>query len=235
MTLPKRRNPLAFPRPVEPVYPPFHPLNRDTYGYDFDLIAEIREHRYDYQAVQGDPWITMYNFPNYLSNSVDRVRVRARKPGEPKPSAYPVIACCIERGVQQLSEYNDIAGLIEVKSKFDNIEHMTPLAEEFYGWWQMFKIGAPDSVRSGSIRQNVPVPTHIKATLHDLAGELGMSDSSLAVLAVMQVMAECPAAVRPDHMTRTVEEFMTRVSVRKDMADWWFSRPSLNVATEGGQ
>jgi hypothetical protein len=235
VTLPQRRNPLAFPRAAEPVYPAFHPLNKDTYDHGFDLIGEIAEHKYDYQAVQGDPWLAIHNFPNYLRTSIDRVRSRAHKSSEPKPSISVVVACCIQRGVHDLSEYNDIKGLIAAKEKLDNQDNVSSLAEEFYSWWHAFKIGAPDSVRTGSVRQNIALPTHIKGTLHDLSDAIGMSDSSLAVLATMRIMSECSVSVRPEKMSEAVDEFLDRVSVRKSVADWWFSREPKNDPSKGNE
>ena len=185
-------------------------LNPASFAPEFDMVSELTHRRYDYTS--KDSWLAIYQFPGYLRTNLDRIRATVN----PKPGLSSTVACAIYGGVEVLAKHSDIQALIALRERLDTVQGVDAvMAEEVAGWFRRSPLGLPGSCDSQ--RQNLTVPEPIKKTLHALASEIGMSFSSLALVACV-VSVSNQKATFPQHaqqMSRSLERFLCRVRCRR--------------------
>ena len=180
---------------------------------DFDVIHELRANYPVY--AEADAWLTMTDFPDAVRTALDKIQARCFQVGA-KPALAGVICACLAHGLEALYEHPDVVALGEVKDDFNKSDLEDAEAEEVLaGWLRVARMEV--SIPGGSRRrQNVRIPDALKGELFHLAAELGVTASSLGVLAIMLTLST-QEAVHPDQRERmagAVAAFIRRIHWR---------------------
>lgn len=183
----------------------------------FDVVHELAENKHDYV---GDNWIALLSFPGFIRTCLDRIRVLV----EPRPGLSPTICCCIQGGIQVVSAHEDVLALLALKRSIDSISNDKAEAEdvdEICGWFRKFQLGVGDQAMTGGARQNVQVTMGVKGKLFEMAGELGVSNSALALVLMMVTLStqEDMLHQHRDYLNATVTKFYRRVRTRRRVAE----------------
>jgi predicted transcriptional regulator len=198
------RSPTRKPKPPRAALPPLSSA--------VDVVAELETNRDEYI---GKEWFTLCSFPSYLHTSLDRVRKRVKV--GPRPGVSPTVACCVHHGVGALQGHEEVQGLLALKDKIDTIEGVNAHAvDTAAAWFRAFPVGVNASL-SGARRQNIALPDEVKSALNELAGDIGLTSTALATLAITATLTSQPA-VLDEHrrlMERTISAFLELALLRR--------------------
>lgn len=183
----------------------------------YDVTHELMENREEFI---GKEWLTLCGFPSYLHTSLDRVRRRVKS--TTKPGLSPTAACCITHGLQAISGHEDVQGLLTLKAQLDTLDGVAAdYADAISAWFRSFPIGAPNASMSGSRKQNITLPEQLKQDIHELGGELGLTSTALATLAMTATLASQPAVLagHARDCVQAVEIFLKHVHLRRRLGE----------------
>lgn len=212
----RTRSSAPSPSPVSPSPPsPSVPvsLNPSHFSAPFDVIEELARHREQYA---GTDMFTVTRMPSPVRISLDRTRARAWEAASyasSKPGLSPTASACIENGVALLAGDDRIISLLQLRHSLDKLPSTVRAGgvEELYTWLSSLAVALP-----AGRRMNVSLPDHVKRRLFDLAHDVGIAASDLAILAIMQTMTD-QACVIEDHaeeMGAGVGRFLRQVELK---------------------
>lgn len=207
---------------------PVASMNPDDFSPPFDVIAELTDNRAEYQ---GDEWLSLPYFPSYIRTCIDRLRVRVDESS--RPGFGVTAACCMKYGLEVIADDDDVKRLLEIKNNLDLRTDMdSEDAEELSEWFATFRLGA--GVGSSSAhRQNIRITELLQTQLCEIAANLGVYSSTLAILCIAITLSHQTDAILPDRLrdlTHMVNRFFNRVEIRCRVADAW-----LHTITDQGK
>lgn len=197
------------------------PFLTSNFRPSFDVVAELSTNRDRYMTPQGTPSspVTIYGFPQYLLTLLLRVRSAVEEGS--RPGLSPTICCCLEHALDVLRSHPEVQELLVLRERHIR----TPTTRMIYEYEQIsailrdFDISVPDRAGMRPIRQNLTLTEGVKKELSVLAGELGVSLSSLCIIGVVITLSQQPEVFesRRAEMREDVETFFERVAARKRM------------------
>lgn len=182
----------------------------------FDVVHQLSKHP---DRHHGDSSLSILGFPGFLRTNLDRIRAHV----DPYPSVSKTVCCCISGGLTGISRNEQIQGLIDLKLRFDRMpaEADTDDLEDVAMWFRSFPLGIPNPTFSAARRLNVAITEPVKGRLQEMADRLGLSQSSLAGLAVMVVLADQTQTAKRDRQTleKILSLFVARIRRRQRVGE----------------
>lgn len=180
---------------------------------EFDVIYELQENRENYSVARGDDCsnLTILGFPSICSISLDTIRTKV---GKPKPGIHTTISCCMFNGLKVLNDNDHIQSLVALKGKFD-LSDIKSGADEISAvsdWFNSFNMDMP----SDGKRRTVRLPSSIGSDLSSLSSEIGITQYSLAIIAIMETISDqiCVNKQYAKTMSEHVAKFLNKARIR---------------------
>jgi hypothetical protein len=160
-----------------------------TFKPDFDIVSELINNRDEYTG--GSNFTTIYGFPHYLQTSINRITLRVKKATDSRPGMGTAVSCCVSYGLSMLASNSAVEKWLAIKSELDsagdniNAEGLEEVSSLLDG----FRVSVPDGMGTGNRKLSISMPDEVKISLHSLAFELSVSQSSLGVFSVMLALS----------------------------------------------
>jgi len=208
------------PKPRSRSHGPANPIDDPLVLNPNDLIHNLMHNKEDYL---GSEWLSLYQLPQYLLTILQRFT----HPLSPKPGLNPTISCCIAHGLSIIDNHREIQSLLLVRDQLNSLSTVSAsLADMASAWFRSFPLSVPDLPMTGFKRHNLCLPSYLKLSLNQTAGDLGLSLSTLAVLAAQLPLINQPT-VLPEHSKSLLDSangFLKQVRIRRlfgqFLVDW---------------
>lgn len=210
---------------------------RAPFAVDFSLIAELLHNRYEYiperlggddTAGSGDTndsdnpgaWFTVRAFPSPLFTQLSRLQTQASDDLIPTDHCglSPALSACLFYGLALINQDPNVARLGTFRNALDRYNALPPAGEFIYNVWHgwQYALGRATSSR----KVNARLPDDVKETLAALSRQVGMHESTVAVVAVSFALRDCPATMASSvaAMSHTADTFTAFVDFKADMA-----------------
>lgn len=163
-----------------------------TFKPEFDVVNEIINNKDQYTGDSN--FTTLYGIPHYVITSVRRVSQKINSRIGSRPGVGAIVSCCLSYGLGAFEGDPVIKGWLAIRSELDSVGDGTDIysLEETSSSFSHFPITTPDAMCTGTTKLSMPIPEEIKLTLHSLASDIGISQSSLGVFSLMLALSTQP-------------------------------------------
>ena len=179
---------------------------------DFDVLTELQR---DPRRFRGnDSCLSLYRYPSMLVTNIDRLRAQLPR----QVGRNPTMACCLLRGVEDLSADPHVTQLAALKRELDTGGHDADPEdwEDLMVWMRGYPYGLPSGFGA---KYSLWLPQEITESLSTLSSSIGLSLSSVAVLAILSTRADQPSChpKQRAQLTAMVARFTRRTRFRVRM------------------
>jgi hypothetical protein len=185
----------------------------DDLGGPVNIIEELESNfsQYYIEKRPGADWINITSLPGFMRTTLDKLK--AKVPRIRTPGIHPTLCCCMFHGLPIVEANEHVKELVAMKRHFDEMEQEGSPREEFVS--QYFRSPLDVGIESGK-RQNVAVPEELKKRIAGLSINIGVTESSLAMLSTMAILATQPevAANYQKQFSEKVEQFFSLVEMK---------------------
>jgi hypothetical protein len=173
----------------------------------YSLLDDLRQASQQHAGTPKEK-VSLYQFPSYLATNLRRVLARNRNH---RADWAVALSCLVWQGLARYSALPAAQSLSAGLLALDTDDDLATVAAEQVETWRRgfrFSISDPSHTLGLERCRSFRAPEHIQAELHDLAGRLGLSGSTLGVVAVMAALHDQDGVLTDHarHMRDTVLE-----------------------------
>jgi hypothetical protein len=207
---------LAFPPPPPPRIPTNDPstMSVDSLA-NYSLLDDIRQQQSQHASAPKEK-VSLYGFPSYLILNVRRVLARNRSH---RADWGMALSCLVWQGLARYAALPSVAILTSNLSDLDTDDELeATAAEQIELWRRTFKFQLQDPTYSMGVERvrSWKAPEYVSTELHDLAGRIGVSTSTLGTVSVMVALEgqDGVLGAHAGHMREVVAELDARLEER---------------------
>lgn len=189
-------------------------LSLDDLG-PFSLLDDIRTAQQQHSSTKER--IALHQFPSYVTTNIRRVLARGN---HNRADWSLALSCLLWRGLLRYAALPAAKALGDALLALDVDDNLgTVAAEQIEMWRRGCRFASQDPTHSMGFERvrGWKAPEHVHVELYERAGRLGLSGSSLGVVAVMAAL-EGQEGVLPDHgryMREAVEQLDQLIEERE--------------------
>lgn len=128
-------------------------------------------------------WIAVRQLPAMVLDTMEKQKRLVKRPRE--CGLIPFFCCCIHHGMEIIEAYDEVIEYLELRVQFESLPQVGSAEEAML----QSSLREPLPVELGGSTVNVSVPETLKSQFSGLRLNLGITESALAVLSVMSVLA----------------------------------------------
>lgn len=181
-------------------------INPDTFSPSFDVIWAINN---DKERYVGEKNLSLYSYPQMCKINVDRLRPYLKG----APGVNPILSACLYGGISALSTNEGIKELAELKLRFDSAPKNIPgtVSLALGNFLNNFSVDTPKGKQL-----NIVVPLEHYGMLGRIGGDIGVSNHTLAIIAILYTLARQIQTNESDkeEMEGVIERFYSAVDIR---------------------
>jgi len=154
-------------------------------GEEIDLISELTNNHklYYVEKKPGVEWVNLVDLPAKVKTTLEKLKAKVPFPRE--PGLATAICCCVSNGLPIIQTSEPVSSICSVRDYFYSLPQEGTPREEFIAQYLRSQVKVD---LESSKRVNVAVPDELKKRLQGLAVNIGVTESSLAVLCIMTVL-----------------------------------------------
>lgn len=192
------------------------PIGPGQFANVFDVLVELQPYNRDkYASLERTSQVTLYAMP--LAVKATLARLRERVTGSSKPSFNVALSCCAANGIVAIEKDANIRELSALRTRLNSLDDVDASDfEEVLFWFDKCNVALPECTAKQS---TVFVPDWLKMSVAGLAAELGISEWSLFLLAVMMTLVTQNKTLdeHREIMRKTVSKFQRRILFRREI------------------
>jgi hypothetical protein len=187
-----------------------------------DIIEELGNNfaTYKVPSKKGADWVDIICLPNYVKTTLEFMKRRVDLPRE--PGLDPILCCCIWHGLPLIQANETVRALRDLRNSFHDLEQQGNPRFEFVA--EYFRQNVRVEI-SGS-KKNIPVPEELKKRIQGTAIDLGVAESTIAILSAMAILStqeSVPLSYR-EEMSKKVSDFQEVLSMKLEAAQILLAR-----------
>jgi len=192
-------------------------MHPDDMSPVYDIVHELESYPTKYD---GDSWLSIRSLPSYLRTNLDRVRAHTSN-----YSSLSKVGCCaIAGGLGGIGANEEIRQLIKLRSRLGRMPaNADPYEyEDAIAWFRSFTIAVPNPTTYPNRRLNISLTEQVKQRLHQMSDGLGLTQSTLAGLAIMAVLADQPETLKGhrEMMAELMDSLVDRIRRRRRVGEF---------------
>lgn len=177
-----------------------HPDAMVAADLPYSLLDDIRQAQAQHAGAREK--VALYGFPSYLATNIRRVL--ARNPSH-RADWSVALSCLVWQGLLRYAGLATTKSLSAALLDLDTDDGLEAVAgEQIELWRRGFKFVVQDPTHTMGVERcrRFVAPEHVHAELHDMAGRLGLSGSTLGIMAIMAALEdqEGVLAAHGEHM-----------------------------------